>query len=247
MATAAKINQKTLLEMENQCQQRLFSADLCVILNLRSSYLAKPGTQINTVKEKSRFNDYWRTLTSPQLLSNQCRWDASVWVPQLLMCKPLNHHASSNVHELQHVTQTRANQVPGCESVPVQTHPSFQYLKWNNNIYQLDSIWPGNVHWATEWQLKYSSSVRSTVQDLQTHKYPPAFKHQCWGFGSFTTNRSESLGGSRRAWRDPRQTTRTASGGGLEPRTFLLWGKCSGTCRCLLEEQQRTLGKTARN
>lgn len=59
MATA-EINQKTLLEMENQ------------------SHLAKPGTQINTVKEKSRFNDYWRTLTSPQLLSNQRRWDALV-------------------------------------------------------------------------------------------------------------------------------------------------------------------------
>lgn len=151
MATTAKINWKTLLEMENQSQPRLFSAYLSVILNLRSSHLAKPGTQINTVKERSRFNDYWRTLTSSQLLSNQCRWDALVWVPQLLMCNPLNHHASSNVHELQHVTQTRANQVPGCESVPVQTHPSFQYLKWNNNIYQLDSIWPGNVNCLSNW------------------------------------------------------------------------------------------------
>lgn len=142
------------MEMENQSQQRVFSADLRVLLNLRSSHLAKPGTQINTAKGKSRFNDYWRTLTSPQLLSNQCRWDALVWVPQPLMCNPLNLHASSNVHELQHVTQTRANQVPGCERVPVQTHPSFQYLKWNNNnIYQLDSIWPGNVHCLSNWTM----------------------------------------------------------------------------------------------
>lgn len=74
---------------KNQCQQRLFCADLCVMLNLRSSHLAKPGTQINTVKAKSRFDDYWRTLTSLQLLSNQCRWDALVWVPQPLMCNPL--------------------------------------------------------------------------------------------------------------------------------------------------------------
>lgn len=40
------------------------------------------ATQINTVRGKSRFNDYRRTLTSLQLLSNLCRWDRLVWVPQ---------------------------------------------------------------------------------------------------------------------------------------------------------------------
>lgn len=130
------------------------------------------------MKGKSRFNDYFRTLTFLQLLSNQCRWDVLVWVPQ-------QQFVLVDWCPWTPACDPKQNYVPRC-TLFQSKHTPFEYLNEVCGLFAFNCLCQ-NVH------------------DSPTNKYTPAFIDQCIELSfCFIYNKERHV---RRTQREPTQTT----------------------------------------